>query len=112
MSRCLADGGLAAEDVGYINAHATGTLAGDRIETAAIKQVFGALAGRPPVSRIQGAVGHTIGAAGAIEADVAALAAPRGIVPPTLRSGSADTQCHLNHRRKGPPPQPGPRERP
>jgi len=97
MARCLADGGLAATDVGYINAHGTGTLVGDRIETAAIKQVFGARAGQLPVSSIKGAVGHTIGAAGAIEAAVTAMAVQQGIIPPTLFFERGDPQCDLDY---------------
>lgn len=101
MSRCLADAGLATEDVGYINAHATGTLAGDRIETAAIKQVFGSHAGRLPISGIKGAMGHTIGAAGAIEAVVSAMAVQQGIVPPTLFHQGGDPQCDLDYVAEG-----------
>ena len=101
MSRCLIDGGLTAADVGYVNAHATGTLAGDRIETAAIKQVFGARAAHMPVSSIKGALGHTIGAAGAIEAVVTAMAVQQGVVPPTLFYESGDPQCDLDYVAEG-----------
>ncbi|KAG4081081.1 hypothetical protein HA402_010252 [Bradysia odoriphaga] len=97
MSRCLADAGLSPGDVGYLNAHATGTLVGDRIETAAIKQVFGAHAAVLPVSSIKGAVGHMIGAAGAVEAAVTALSVQRGIVPPTLFFEKGDDQCDLDY---------------
>ncbi|MNK12236.1 3-oxoacyl-[acyl-carrier-protein] synthase 2 [compost metagenome] len=96
MSRCLADAGLAPGDVGYINAHATGTLVGDRIETAAIKKVFGGHAAALPVSSIKGAVGHMIGAAGAVEAAVTALSVLRGVVPPTLFYEGGDAQCDLD----------------
>ena len=97
IQRCLADGGLSPEQVGYLNAHATGTLVGDRIETAAIKQVFGDHARTLPVSSIKGAIGHTIGAAGAIEAAVTAMAVARGVVPPTLFFESGDDQCDLDY---------------
>ncbi|AZY52499.1 beta-ketoacyl-[acyl-carrier-protein] synthase family protein [Bordetella avium] len=101
MSRCLADAGLAPEAVGYLNAHATGTLVGDRIETAAIRQVFGAHAEQLPVSSIKGALGHAIGAAGAIEAAVTALAVQRGVVPPTLFFEPGDEQCNLDYISEG-----------
>lgn len=97
MSRCLADGSLSPGDVGYINAHATGTLVGDRIETGAIKRVFGAHARELPVSSIKGAIGHAIGAAGAIEAAVTAMAVSRGIIPPTLFFEPGDDQCDLDY---------------
>ena len=97
MSRCLADGGLALDDVGYINAHATGTLVGDRIETAAIRRVFGPRASDLPVSSIKGAIGHAIGAAGAIEAAVTAMAVSRGVVPPTLFFEPGDAHCDLDY---------------
>lgn len=97
MARCLADAGLMPEDVGYLNAHATGTLVGDRIETAAIKQVFGSHAASLPVSSIKGAVGHMIGASGALEAAVTALSVQQGIAPPTLFFESGDAQCDLDY---------------
>ncbi|SEJ28322.1 beta-ketoacyl synthase [Achromobacter sp. NFACC18-2] len=97
MSRCLADAGLSPGEVGYVNAHATGTLVGDRIETAAIRRVFGAQADALPVSSIKGAIGHTIGAAGAIEAAVTAMAVARGVVPPTLFFEPGDAQCDLDY---------------
>lgn len=101
MLRCLVDAGLDAAEVQYISAHATGTLAGDRIETAAIKQVFGDHARRLAVSSIKGAVGHTIGAAGAIEAAVTAMAVHNGVVPPTLFYASGDPQCDLDYVAEG-----------
>ncbi len=97
MARCLADGGLSPHEVGYLNAHATGTLVGDRIETAAIKRVFGEHARALPVSSIKGAIGHTIGAAGAIEAAVTAMAVSRGVVPPTLFHEPGDEHCDLDY---------------
>lgn len=97
MARCLADAQMAPEEVGYINAHATGTLVGDRIETEAIKQVFGEHAARLPISSIKAAVGHMIGAAGAAEAVVTALALQRRMVPPTLFWEAGDEQCDLDY---------------
>lgn len=97
MSRCLSDAGLAPQEVGYINAHATGTLVGDRIETEAIHAVFGEHAAALPVSSIKAAVGHMIGAAGACEAVVTALAVQRGVVPPTLFWEAGDDKCDLDY---------------
>ncbi|MCD0502871.1 beta-ketoacyl-[acyl-carrier-protein] synthase family protein [Bordetella petrii] len=97
MERCLHDGGLARDAIGYISAHGTGTLVGDRIETQAIKQVFGDRAYQVPVSSIKGAVGHLIGAAGAVEAAVTAMAVQHGRVPPTLFFQAGDPQCDLDY---------------
>lgn len=97
MSRCLSDAGLTPDDIGYINAHGTGTYVGDRIETSAIKRVFGERAGAVPVSSIKGALGHTIGAAGAIEAAVTALSVQQARVPPTLFFEAGDEQCDLDY---------------
>jgi len=97
MRRCLDDAGIDPAQVGYVNAHATGTHVGDRIETQAIKQVFGARAGALPVSSIKGAVGHMIGAAGAVEAAVTAMSVQQGIVPPTLFYEAGDAICDLDY---------------
>jgi 3-oxoacyl-[acyl-carrier-protein] synthase II len=97
MRRCLDDAGIDPAQVGYVNAHATGTHVGDRIETRAIKQVFGTHAGALPVSSIKGAVGHMIGAAGAVEAAVTALSVQQGIVPPTLFYEAGDPECDLDY---------------
>ncbi len=97
MQRCLDDAGIDPAQVGYVNAHATGTHVGDRIETQAIKQVFGARAAALPVSSIKGAVGHMIGAAGAVEAAVTAMSVQRGIAPPTLFYEAGDAICDLDY---------------
>ncbi|MFV0284187.1 MAG: beta-ketoacyl-[acyl-carrier-protein] synthase family protein [Castellaniella sp.] len=97
MQRCLDDAGLVPAQVGYINAHATGTHVGDRIETLAIKQVFGAHARSLPVSSIKGAVGHMIGAAGAVEAAVTALSVQQGLIAPTLFHEAGDPDCDLDY---------------
>ncbi|OZI77303.1 beta-ketoacyl-[acyl-carrier-protein] synthase family protein [Bordetella genomosp. 12] len=101
MSRCLADAGIAPEEVGYLNAHATGTLLGDRIETEAIKQVFGAHASDLPISSTKGALGHLIGAAGAVEAAITALAVQARHVPPTLYWEAGDEHCDLDYIPEG-----------
>ncbi len=97
MSRCLADAELNPHDVGYVNAHATGTLVGDQIETEALKTVFGSRASELPVSSIKGAVGHMIGAAGAVEAAVTALTVQTGQIAPTLFWEAGDEKCDLDY---------------
>lgn len=101
MSRGLADAGLNASDIGYLNAHATGTLVGDRIETEAIKTVFGDHAATLPVSSTKGALGHLIGAAGAVEAAVTALSVQSGSIAPTLFWEAGDEKCDLDYVPEG-----------
>jgi 3-oxoacyl-[acyl-carrier-protein] synthase II len=78
IRRCLPDAGLSPDDVDYVNAHATGTRAGDASEALAIQAVFGE---RTPVSSIKGQLGHTLGACGAIESAVCLTAMARGTLP-------------------------------
>jgi nodulation protein E len=94
MRAALVDAGLAAGDVGYINAHGTGTLANDRAESAAILQVFGGMA--PPVSSTKAMHGHAIGATGALEALACIQALTEGILPPTLGFQAPDPDCPLD----------------
>ena len=97
MSACLADGGLNREDVDYINAHGTGTLANDTTETQALKSTFGDRANRIPVSSTKSMVGHALGAAGALEL-VATLHAIRdNIAPPTMNYVEPDPACDLDY---------------
>ncbi|HEY0409905.1 MAG TPA: beta-ketoacyl-[acyl-carrier-protein] synthase family protein [Candidatus Dormibacteraeota bacterium] len=84
MQRALADAGAAPGDVSYVSAHGTGTPTNDRLETLAVKRVFGAEARRTPMSSIKSMIGHTMGAASAIEAAVCALAVARDRIPPTM----------------------------
>ena len=79
----MKDAGIAKDQVGYINAHGTSTMA-DAIETKAIKQVFGEQAFRIPVSSTKSMTGHLLGAAGGIEAVLSVLAFYHGILPPTI----------------------------
>jgi nodulation protein E len=99
----LRDGGLAPEQVGYINAHGTATQANDHMEAAAIHAVFGCQAAALPVSSTKSMHGHTLGAAGAIEAVATVLALRNGVLPPTANFTQADPQCELdvipNHSR-------------
>jgi 3-oxoacyl-[acyl-carrier-protein] synthase II len=89
----LSEAGIAPADLGFINAHATGTLLNDRAEAAAIRTLLGDAAGQVPVNGIKAVVGHTLGAAGALEAVVCARALREQVVPPTLGFEEADPEC-------------------
>lgn len=91
MRAALADAGMDPGAVGYINAHGTGTQANDRIESAAIRAVFGAAV--PPVSSTKSMHGHCIGATGAVELLACLLALKDGILPPTMGWEAADPDC-------------------
>jgi 3-oxoacyl-[acyl-carrier-protein] synthase II len=84
MLRALADAGATPEEVGYISAHGTGTPTNDRLEILAVKRVFGEAARRTPMSSIKSMIGHTMGAASAIEAAVCSLAVAEDRIPPTM----------------------------
>jgi nodulation protein E len=92
----LRDGGLVPEQVGYINAHGTATEANDRMETTAIHSVFGNHSGTPPVSSTKSSHGHTLGAAGAIEAAATVLALHNRVLPPTINFTEPDPECDLD----------------
>jgi 3-oxoacyl-[acyl-carrier-protein] synthase II len=98
MRLALADAGLAPGDVGYINAHATGTKLGDVAEARAIRTVFDRHT--PAVSSIKGVTGHLLAAAGAVEAAATAVAINRGLLPPTYNLDDPDPGCELDHVRK------------
>jgi 3-oxoacyl-[acyl-carrier-protein] synthase II len=95
MRDALADAGVSAGDVGYINAHGTSTLPNDRIETLALKQVFGDNV--PPVSSTKSMTGHTLGAAGALETVICVLALNAQTLPPTINQETADPDCDLDY---------------
>lgn len=97
MRRALLSAGIAGETVDYINAHGTGTQANDPVETAAIKEVFGAHAYAIPVSSTKGAHGHLLGAAGALELAAAILAMQESRLPPTLHLHARDPECDLDY---------------
>lgn len=97
ISRALKDAQIAPEDVAYINAHATGTTVGDRIETQAIKVVFGEHAQKLAISSIKGAIGHLIGACGAVEAISTIMSLQKQVLPPTLHFAAGDEQCDLDY---------------
>lgn len=96
MRSALKDSGVAADAVGYVNAHGTGTTANDATETAAIRSVFGTHAGRLLVSSTKSMHGHTLGAAGAIEAAATLLALKHGVIPPTANYEEPDPECDLD----------------
>lgn len=97
MQLAMADAGVAAEDVSYISAHGTGTAVNDRVETAAVKQAFGAAAARVPMSSIKSMLGHTMGAASAIESVACLLALRDDILPPTINYETPDPECDLDY---------------
>ncbi len=96
MQLALADGAVTPADVGYINAHGSSTPLNDSTETKAIKQVFGDHAYRLSVSGTKGYYGHALGASGAIEAAICALALERGWLPPTINLERPDPNCDLD----------------
>lgn len=97
MKRALEDSGLSPEEVDYINAHGTSTPLGDKVETLAIKQVFGAHAYRLAVSSTKSMTGHLLGAAGGLEALICVLAIERGVIPPTINYEEPDPECDLDY---------------
>jgi len=97
MRGALRDAGLAPEAVDYINAHGTSTPYNDANETLAIKTVFGEHAYRLAVSSIKSMIGHTLGAAGAIEAGATVLSLTHGILPPTINYEYPDPDCDLDY---------------
>jgi len=92
----LRDGSLAPEQIGYVNAHGTGTQANDIMETRAIHEVFGRHADHLPVSSTKSMHGHALGAAGALEAAATVLALREGLLPPTLNYDEPDPDCALD----------------
>jgi 3-oxoacyl-[acyl-carrier-protein] synthase II len=97
MELALAKAGVDREEVGYINAHGTGTLMNDRVETAAIKSVFGEHAYRLAVSSTKSMTGHLMGAAGALEALATVLALHNQTIPPTINYEVPDPDCDLDY---------------
>jgi len=97
MNACLEDAGMKPEQIGYINAHGTGTIMNDVAESKAIHRVFGAHTAKVAVSSTKSQVGHGLGAAGALEMIAAARAVSEGILPPTVNFTEADPKCELDH---------------
>jgi 3-oxoacyl-[acyl-carrier-protein] synthase II len=97
MRAAIRDAGLEPKDVDYINAHGTSTELNDKIETYAIKQVFGAHARKLAVSSTKSMTGHALGGAGGIEAIFSALAVAQGKIPPTINLTDPDPDCDLDY---------------
>ncbi len=97
MKLALEDAGLKPQEISYINAHGTSTQLNDRIETKAIKQVFGESAYKVPVSSTKSMTGHLLGAAGAIEFVISCLAIRDQIIPPTINYKTPDPECDLDY---------------
>ena len=97
MKRAIKDGGLTIDDIGYVNAHGTSTRLNDLSESRAIASLFKEKAGDVLVNSTKSMIGHTIAAAGAIEAAVTAMSISRGIFHPTRNLECRDEGCELNY---------------
>lgn len=101
IKKAIEDAGISPADVNYINAHGTATPLNDLMETRAIKAVFGDKTSIP-ISSIKSMVGHTLGAAGAIEAVATILSIYNGVIPPTINYRAKDPECDLDYVVSGP----------
>jgi|TARA_B110000908_G_scaffold17716_1_gene19894 3-oxoacyl-[acyl-carrier-protein] synthase II len=97
MTSAIADAGINAAEIGYINAHGTSTPAGDIAESLAIESVWGAAANDVAVSSTKSMIGHLLGAAGAVEAVFSILAIRDQVAPPTINLDNVDENCRLNY---------------
>jgi 3-oxoacyl-[acyl-carrier-protein] synthase II len=97
MLNAITDAGIRPDQVDYINAHGTSTPPNDRIETMAIKYLFGDHAHRLAISSTKSMIGHLLGAAGAVEAGITSLVVQRGILPPTINYETPDPDCDLDY---------------
>lgn len=97
MTQALRRAGLTPADLDYVNAHGTATPLNDSMETAALHECLGPEVMRVPVSSSKGQIGHTLGAAGAVEAAVTVLSIARGVLPPTVGLEEVDPACRLVH---------------
>ena len=97
MGQAITEGGISKEDVEYINAHGTSTYYNDKLETLAIKNLFGDHAKNINISSTKSMTGHLLGAAGGVEAIATALAIYNEIVPPTINYETPDEECDLNY---------------
>ncbi len=97
IAAALADAGLTADAIDYVNAHGTGTTANDAAETAALHKIFGPHARKLAVSSTKSMVGHALGASGALEFVAAIMAIRNGIVPPTMNYLEPDPDCDLDY---------------
>jgi 3-oxoacyl-[acyl-carrier-protein] synthase II len=97
MLNAIADAGIHREEINYINAHGTSTPPNDRIETLAIKRLFGDHSRKLAVSSTKSMIGHLLGAAGAVEAGITSLVVERGVLPPTTNYDTPDPDCDLDY---------------
>lgn len=97
IEAAVKDSGLSPSDIGYINAHGTSTQVNDRVETLAIKKVFGEGAYQVPVSSSKSMLGHLIAAAGAVELIISVVAMEEGVLPPTINYEVKDPDCDLDY---------------
>jgi len=97
MRAALKDGKINSDDVDYVNAHGTGTALNDKGETVALRHAFGDAADHLAVSSSKGVLGHSLGAAGAVELAATALALHHQIIPPTANFEEADPDCDLDY---------------
>jgi nodulation protein E len=96
MKGALRDAGLNPEDIGYINAHGTGTTANDKTECAAVREVFGPHADRLSISSTKSMHGHLIGGTGAVELIACLVALRDGVIAPTINYDEPDPECDLD----------------
>lgn len=101
MKISIKDAGLSLDDIDYINAHGTSTQPNDKCETLAVKNLFGERAKDIPMSSTKSMTGHLLGAAGAIEAIICALALREGVIPPTVNYKVKDPECDLDYVTEG-----------
>jgi len=97
MLIALQNAGLTAGDIDYIGAHGTATILNDKTETHAIKEVFGERANRIPITASKSSMGHSLGAAGSLQAVISVMAINYGIAPPTLNLTAPDPECDLDY---------------
>ncbi len=100
INDAMQQGGVKPEDIGYINAHGSGTKQNDRHETAAYKRSLGQQAYKIPISSIKSMIGHSLGGIGAIEMAACALVIDRGVIPPTANLEKRDPECDLDYTPK------------
>ncbi len=96
MRKAVKEAGVTMDDIDYISAHGTGTPTNDRNESAAIKEVFGPRCKKIPVSSIKSMLGHTMGAASALEAITCSLVVQNDIIPPTINFETSDPECDID----------------
>ena len=97
MKNALAEGGIAPENVGYVNAHGTSTPYNDRTESLALSKFFGEHASQLKVSSTKSMTGHLLGAAGGLEAAITSLVLARSVIPPTINQETPDPDCTLDY---------------